>query len=60
MSNARPHWWPAYIGLGSNLADPVAQIGEAFTALAGIRDSQLLLRSALYRSAPVGPQDQPD
>ncbi len=60
MSNARPHWWPAYIGLGSNLADPVVQIGRAFMALAGIPDSQLLLRSALYRSAPVGPPDQPD
>lgn len=60
MKRARPHWWPAYIGLGSNLADPVAQIEKAFAALDTLKDSQLLLRSPKYSSAPVGPQDQPD
>lgn len=60
MKRARPHWWPAYIGLGSNLDDPVAQIDKAFAALDTLKDSQLLLRSPKYGSAPLGPQDQPD
>ncbi|MGB5353501.1 MAG: 2-amino-4-hydroxy-6-hydroxymethyldihydropteridine diphosphokinase [Woeseia sp.] len=60
MKRARPHWWPAYIGLGSNLDDPVAQIDKAFAALDTLKHSQLLLRSPKYGSAPLGPQDQPD
>jgi 2-amino-4-hydroxy-6-hydroxymethyldihydropteridine diphosphokinase len=51
---------PAYVALGSNLDDPRAQVERAFAALAGIRDSRLVLRSSLYRSRPFGPVDQPD
>ncbi len=50
----------AYIGLGGNLNDPMSQIREGFTALSGLSGSRLLARSALYRSAPVGPAHQPD
>lgn len=50
----------AYIGLGSNLADPAGQIRDAFRALASLPQSRLAGQSPLYRSAPVGPQDQPD
>ncbi|HEB92318.1 MAG TPA: 2-amino-4-hydroxy-6-hydroxymethyldihydropteridine diphosphokinase [Gammaproteobacteria bacterium] len=50
----------AYIGLGSNLADPQARLRCAFTELAQLPQSQLLAQSSLYRSAPLGPQDQPD
>ena len=60
MSAARPHWWPAYVGLGSNLDNPAAQIESAFAALDTIPASQLSLRSPTYQSAPVGRQDQPD
>ncbi len=49
----------AYIGLGSNLADPRAQLRRAFTALGQLPRSRLLTRSSLYRSAPMGPPDQP-
>ena len=59
MSDARPHWWPAYVGVGSNLGDPAASVRQAFTALAGLPDTRVELRSSLYRSAPIGPQDQP-
>jgi 2-amino-4-hydroxy-6-hydroxymethyldihydropteridine diphosphokinase len=52
-------WTPAYIALGSNLDRPEAQIERAFTELTTIRDTRLILRSSLYRSAPMGPQDQP-
>ncbi|ANO51648.1 2-amino-4-hydroxy-6-hydroxymethyldihydropteridine diphosphokinase [Woeseia oceani] len=60
MSETRPHWWPAFIGIGSNLGEPVQQVEQAIKALAGLEQSRLILCSSLYRSAPVGPQDQPD
>jgi 2-amino-4-hydroxy-6-hydroxymethyldihydropteridine diphosphokinase len=50
----------AYIGLGSNLADPRAQVLAAFGALAALPGCTLLARSALYATTPVGPVDQPD
>lgn len=50
----------AYIGLGSNLDNPRAQIERALAELAAIPHSQLLASSALYRSKAVGPGDQPD
>ena len=50
----------AYIGLGSNLATPVAQIKSARTAIAALAGVQELGFSSLYRSTPMGPQDQPD
>jgi 2-amino-4-hydroxy-6-hydroxymethyldihydropteridine diphosphokinase len=53
-------WQPAYVALGSNLEQPELQIEKAFTALTALPDSHFVLRSALYRSAPMGPQDQPD
>lgn len=50
----------AYVGLGSNLAAPVAQINSARTAIAAMAGVQELDFSSLYRSTPMGPQDQPD
>ncbi|XQW85510.1 2-amino-4-hydroxy-6-hydroxymethyldihydropteridine diphosphokinase [Thalassotalea piscium] len=50
----------AYIGIGSNLADPKQQIHSALTHLEQIDKSQLLSVSSLYYSRPMGPQDQPD
>lgn len=50
----------AYIGLGSNLDDPVAQVKHAIAALAGLPQSRLLRQSRLYASPPLGPLDQPD
>ena len=49
-----------YIGLGSNLAGPQEQIRRALDALGRVPDSRLVGGSALYRSAPMGPADQPD
>ena len=51
---------PAYVALGSNLDDPRGQVERALDALAGIRDSRLVLRSSLYRTRPFGPVEQPD
>jgi 2-amino-4-hydroxy-6-hydroxymethyldihydropteridine diphosphokinase len=50
----------AYIGLGSNLENPRAQVEQALVELAAIPESKLLATSPLYRSAPVGPGEQPD
>lgn len=48
------------IGLGSNLQDPQQQVNKALQALATLPRCRLLHHSDLYRSAPVGPADQPD
>ena len=50
----------AYIGLGSNLADPVHQIQTARRALARLRETRELAFSSLYRNPPMGPPGQPD
>ena len=53
-------WRPAYVALGSNLSEPVRQVEAAFEALAVLPDTRLIARSSLWRSRPMGPQDQPD
>lgn len=50
----------AYIGLGSNLEEPRAQLRRALEALGRLERSELLRSSPFYRSAPMGPADQPD
>ena len=49
-----------YIGLGSNLALPKKQIQDACASLATLPDTALIKCSSLYKSQPMGPQDQPD
>ncbi|HLY95878.1 MAG: 2-amino-4-hydroxy-6-hydroxymethyldihydropteridine diphosphokinase [Sideroxydans sp.] len=50
----------AFIGLGSNLADPLAQVSGALEALNGLPRTRVVRSSSLYRSAPVGYLDQPE
>jgi 2-amino-4-hydroxy-6-hydroxymethyldihydropteridine diphosphokinase len=50
----------AYVGLGSNLEEPRRQLLQACEALSRLPRTQLIARSSLYRSAPVGKTDQPD
>jgi 2-amino-4-hydroxy-6-hydroxymethyldihydropteridine diphosphokinase len=50
----------AYVALGANLADPVAQIRTALDALMRLPESRLLRASSLYRTAPIGIHGQPD
>jgi len=54
------HWWPVYIGIGSNLESPENQVRQAIVALADLPRSILISQSGLYRSSPMGPSDQPD
>lgn len=48
-----------YVGMGSNLSDPAAQLRTAMQALSSIRGVELLQSSSLYGSDPLGPPDQP-
>ena len=50
----------AYIGLGSNLSDPKAQIIAALARLEQLQNCSVTAVSSLYFSRPMGPQDQPD
>lgn len=50
----------AYIGLGSNLDYPAAQLRRALTELSGLPNTRIASHSNFYQSKPLGPQDQPD
>jgi len=50
----------AWIGLGSNLCDPHAQIIAAILALSRLPQSELVRQSSLYCSAPWGIAEQPE
>jgi 2-amino-4-hydroxy-6-hydroxymethyldihydropteridine diphosphokinase len=53
-------WFPAYVALGSNLDGPATQIARAFAGLSELPECRLIARSRLYRTQPLGPQDQPE
>ena len=48
-----------FIGLGSNLAEPVSQLRGALAALGELPQTHLAAVSSLYASDPLGPPDQP-
>jgi len=50
----------AYIGLGSNLNGPADQLHTAIKSLQQLPATTLMRTSSLYRTRPVGPEDQPD
>ena len=50
----------AYIALGSNLRDPADEVSRAFAELGDLPTTRLVRRSSLYRTAPVGYDNQPD
>jgi len=49
-----------FIGLGSNLDDPLAQIRGALSTLAAMLETRLVRHSSFYRNPPVGYLDQPE
>ncbi|WP_199775478.1 2-amino-4-hydroxy-6-hydroxymethyldihydropteridine diphosphokinase [Microbulbifer pacificus] len=49
-----------YIGLGSNLEHPAAQLKTALARMREIPQTQVLRCSGFYASAPIGPGEQPD
>jgi 2-amino-4-hydroxy-6-hydroxymethyldihydropteridine diphosphokinase len=52
-------WRPAYVAIGSNLDSPRDRVLEAIQRTSELRATRLELQSRLYRSRPLGPQDQP-
>ncbi len=49
----------AFIGIGSNSGNPADACREAVRQLSETPQVRLLRCSSLYRTEPVGPQDQP-
>lgn len=52
-------WMPAYIAVGSNLEQPEWQVKQAFVQLSQVPNTVAHINSSLYRSAPMGPVEQP-
>ena len=50
----------AFIGLGSNLDNPVAQIKKAMKSIAALPRTANLISSSFYTNPPMGPTNQPD
>lgn len=51
---------PAYVGVGSNVGEPQAQVRKAFAALGALPQTRLVAISPLYRTRPFGPVAQDD
>jgi len=49
----------AYVGIGSNLGNPLVQVSEALAALAILPQTRCVIQSPWYRSEPLGPPGQP-
>ncbi|MGB5464587.1 MAG: 2-amino-4-hydroxy-6-hydroxymethyldihydropteridine diphosphokinase [Sedimenticolaceae bacterium] len=49
----------AFVGLGSNLGKPVAQVREAMRELDELPHTRRISQSRLYHSSPLGPAGQP-
>jgi 2-amino-4-hydroxy-6-hydroxymethyldihydropteridine diphosphokinase len=56
----RSHWYPAYVGIGSNLQGPARQVEDAMDLLGEIPETRLAATSSLYRSAAFGGIEQPE
>lgn len=50
----------AYVALGSNLQQPQVQVSQALRELDQLPQTRVTARSSLYRTAPVGYDNQPD
>lgn len=50
----------AYLGIGSNLNNPLYQVQLAITSLKTIPKTHLIKQSSFYTTKPVGFLDQPD
>lgn len=50
----------SYIGVGANLNNPKKRVQMAIAELTKLPATTLLIHSSLYRSRPLGSQNQPD
>jgi 2-amino-4-hydroxy-6-hydroxymethyldihydropteridine diphosphokinase len=53
-------WRPAYVAVGSNLNHPRERVLEACERIRELPATRLEMRSRLYHTRPMGPQDQAD
>lgn len=53
-------WRPAYVGIGSNLDEPRAQVARAIEQLRAVPRTRSIVVSRTYRSVPFGPIAQPE
>jgi 2-amino-4-hydroxy-6-hydroxymethyldihydropteridine diphosphokinase len=53
-------WRPAYVAVGSNLNYPRERVLEACERIRALPATRLEMRSRLYLTRPMGPQDQAD
>ena len=60
MNGGRPHWWPVYVAIGSNLDEPRRQVLSAIDDLAKLPHTRLIRSSRLYRSPPMDGSAQSD
>ena len=54
------NWYPAYIGLGSNLDQPHQQIDLALSTLNDLSEVKIVTVSGYYQSEPYGDVEQDD
>jgi len=55
-----PNATTAYIGLGGNLDNPLELLRSARQAIGAVAEIREIACSSYYRSAPMGPEGQPD
>jgi len=53
-------WQPVFVGVGSNLDNPLQHARQALEELGNLEQTSLVLTSLLYNSDPVGPAGQFD
>lgn len=51
---------PVFVGIGSNLDNPISKVRAGLAALAQVPHTRLVANSALYRNPPIGFAAQPD
>ena len=60
MKRQDQHWKVSYIGIGSNLDDPIHQVNKAILNIKKIPKTCFIVTSSLYESSPMGPSNQPN
>ena len=59
VASASSRWLQAYVGVGSNLSDPRAQVARALEAIGRLRGCRLVASSPMYLTQPLGELVQP-
>ena len=59
-SESDSDWSVSYIALGSNLNNPREQLKIALAYIAEIPHTKIISQSSVYKTKPIGPQNQPD